>query len=137
MLTVFPFQKDRFYFSPKHLTIKLLMLLLPLFQATFIHSLPLFQATFIHSMPLFQATFKYKDSKIPIGSQQNYEFSYWGLLFNNIVEYDATKIDKVTPTDNVVPTVRYSANGRQLTAPKHGLNIIKYSDGSIRKVLVR
>ena len=32
---------------------------------------------------------------------------------------------------------RYSVNGQRLTAPTKGLNIVKYSDGSVRKEMVK
>ena len=32
---------------------------------------------------------------------------------------------------------RYSANGQRLSAPTKGLNIVKYSDGSVKKVVVQ
>ena len=31
---------------------------------------------------------------------------------------------------------RYSVNGQRLSAPTKGLNIVKYSDGSVKKVAV-
>ena len=32
---------------------------------------------------------------------------------------------------------RYSVNGQRLSAPTKGLNIVKYSDGSVKKVAVQ
>ena len=32
---------------------------------------------------------------------------------------------------------RYSLNGQRLSAPTKGLNIVKYSDGSVNKVVVQ
>lgn len=43
-------------------------------------------------------------------------------------------------TENTSPrteVTRYNLNGQRITAPKHGLNIIKYSDGTVKKVLVK
>ena len=40
-------------------------------------------------------------------------------------------------SDNASETVRYTLDGRQITAPQHGLNIIKMSDGTVRKVIVK
>ena len=39
--------------------------------------------------------------------------------------------------DNVRETGRYSLDGRQMTAPQRGLNIVRMSDGSIKKVIVK
>ena len=61
------------------------------------------------------------------------EFGY----FYNIVEFDATGIDKVAISTNVKEVSRYSANGQRLSAPAKGLNFVKYSDGSVKKVVVQ
>ena len=61
------------------------------------------------------------------------EFGY----FYNIVEFDATGIDKVATSTNAKEVSRYSANGQRLSAPAKGLNIVKYSDGSVKKVVVQ
>jgi hypothetical protein len=64
------------------------------------------------------------------------EAAYWGE-FENIVEYDVTGIDNPDTDNGATETARYSANGQQVTAPVKGLNIVKYSDGSTRKVVVK
>ena len=73
---------------------------------------------------------------VPKGTGDAYfrsaEFGY----FYNIVEFDATGIDKVATSTNVKEVSRYSANGQRLSAPAKGLNIVKYSDGSVKKVAV-
>ena len=74
---------------------------------------------------------------VPKGTVDAYfrsaEFGY----FYNIVEFDATGIDKVATSTNVKEVSRYSANGLRLSAPANGLNIVKYSDGSVKKVVVQ
>ena len=74
---------------------------------------------------------------VPKGTGNAYfrsaEFGY----FYNIVEFDATGIDKVATSANVKEVSRYSANGQRLSAPAKGLNIVKYSDGSVKKVVVQ
>ena len=42
-----------------------------------------------------------------------------------------------TDGDNVIETARYMADGRRIYTPVKGLNVIKYSDGSTKKVIVR
>ena len=73
---------------------------------------------------------------VPKGTGNAYfrsaEFGY----FYNIVEFDATGIDKVAISTNAKEVSRYSANGQRLSAPAKGLNIVKYSDGSVKKVVV-
>ena len=73
---------------------------------------------------------------VPKGTGDAYfrsaEFGY----FYNIVEFDATGIDKVAISTNAKEVSRYSANGQRLSAPAKGLNIVKYSEGSVKKVVV-
>jgi len=49
----------------------------------------------------------------------------------------ATGIDDVTAIEKVTVTARYDFAGRRIDAPVKGLNVIRYSDGSVRKVIVR
>ena len=73
---------------------------------------------------------------VPKGTGDAYfrsaEFGY----FYNIVEFDATGIDKVTTSTDVEEVSRYYLNGQRLVGPTKGLNIVKYSDGSVKKVAV-
>ncbi|MBQ9667196.1 MAG: hypothetical protein IJV45_00400 [Prevotella sp.] len=48
-----------------------------------------------------------------------------------------TGIDKQPTTPIADKQERYGLDGRQLTAPQKGLNIIRMSDGSVRKVMVK
>ena len=73
---------------------------------------------------------------VPKGTYDAYKLSEFGY-FENIVEFDATGIDKVTTSTNAKEVSRYSANGQRLSAPAKGLNIVKYSDGSVKKVVVQ
>ena len=72
---------------------------------------------------------------VPKGTYDNYRLSVFGY-FENIVEFDATGIDKTTTTTDVEEVSRYSVNGQRLVGPTKGLNIVKYSDGSVKKVVV-
>ena len=74
---------------------------------------------------------------VPMGTYSDYWLSDFGNYFENIVEFDATGIDKTTTSTDVEEVVRYSVNGQRLSAPTKGLNIVKYSDGSVKKVAVR
>ena len=73
---------------------------------------------------------------VPQGTEQDYFLAdVWGD-FGNIVEYDPTGINKVTTSTDVEEVSRYSVNGQRLVGPTKGLNIVKYSDGSVKKVAV-
>ena len=74
---------------------------------------------------------------VPMGTHDDYWLSDFGDYFENIVEFDATGIDKTTTSTDVEEVARYSVNGQRLSAPTKGLNIVKYSDGSVKKVAVR
>ena len=74
---------------------------------------------------------------VPQGTKQDYFLAdIWGD-FENIVEYDPTGIDKTTTSTDVEEVSRYSVNGQRLVGPTKGLNIVKYSDGSVKKVAVQ
>ncbi len=74
---------------------------------------------------------------VPMGTYNYYRLSKIGDYFENIVEFDATGIDKTTTSTDVEEVSRYSVNGQRLVGPTKGLNIVKYSDGSVKKVDVR
>ena len=74
---------------------------------------------------------------VPMGTRDDYRLSDFGDYFENIVEFEATGIDKTTTSTDVEEVARYSVNGQRLSAPTKGLNIVKYSDGSVKKVAGR
>ena len=73
---------------------------------------------------------------VPTGTYDDYWLSEFGY-FENIEEFDATDIDNVTTASDAKEVSRYSVNGQRLSAPAKGLNIVKYSDGSVKKVVVQ
>ena len=73
---------------------------------------------------------------VPTGTYDDYWLSEFGY-FDNIVEFDPAGIDKVTTSNDAKELSRYSVNGQRLSAPAKGLNIVKYSDGSVKKVVVQ
>ena len=70
---------------------------------------------------------------VPKGTYGDYRSSEFGY-FENIVEFDATGIDKTTTSTDAKEVSRYSVNGQRLVGPTKGLNIVKYSDGSAKNV---
>lgn len=73
---------------------------------------------------------------VPKGTYDDYWLSEFGY-FENIEEFDVTGIDKVSTSSDVKEVSRYTVNGQRLSAPTKGLNIVKYSDGSVKKVFVQ
>ena len=74
---------------------------------------------------------------VPQGTKEAYANADVWKDFGNIIEYDATGIDKVTNRSNVKEISRYSLTGQRVTSPTKGVNIVVYSDGSIKKVAVQ
>ena len=54
----------------------------------------------------------------------------------DIEEMEVTGIGSVTNDSTVTEEARYDANGQQLSVPKKGLNIVHYSDGTVKKIMV-
>ena len=73
---------------------------------------------------------------VPKGTYDDYWLSEFGY-FENIVEFEATGINNVITSNDAKEHSRYSVNGQRLSAPTKGLNIVKYSDGSVKKVAVQ
>lgn len=66
-----------------------------------------------------------------------YNFDASQTLTRRIQIVPATDINKTTVSNEVQEVARYSLNGQRLTAPTKGVNIVKYSDGSVRKEIVK
>ena len=76
--------------------------------------------------------------QVPQGCYSYYWVAPVWSEFNKIVETSITGMtDNVTTSTDVREVARYSLNGQRLTAPTGGLNIVKYSDGSVKKVVVQ
>lgn len=50
---------------------------------------------------------------------------------------EGSSVESVTASDNAVEVARYNAAGQLINGKQKGLNIVKLSDGTTRKVLVR
>lgn len=73
---------------------------------------------------------------VPNGTYDAYWLSEWGR-FKNIVEFDATNIHNTLVTPEAQEAARYAVNGQRLTAPIKGINLVKYSDGTVKKEFVK
>ena len=76
-----------------------------------------------------------------ISSRKNdwgfYNFGNSQTITKTIKVITPTGIGQISNNNDVKEVSRYSANGQRLTAPTKGLNIVKYSDGSVRKEMVK
>lgn len=73
---------------------------------------------------------------VPNGTIDMYRQSDFGY-FKNIVELDATGINNTAASTNLKEVYRYTTNGRRLLTPTKGINIVKYSNGMVKKELVK
>ena len=78
---------------------------------------------------------------VPKGSYyfwtRNRYLHYFILKFKNIKEYDVTEISHVKNSNNTKEIFRYSIDGKLLKAPTKGINIVKYSNGTVKKIIVQ
>lgn len=72
---------------------------------------------------------------VPEGSMYNYQcWEEWNA-FNHIVEFSPTGIDGVHSSAERREVERYDTSGRRLASPTKGLNIVRFNDGTTRKVM--
>ena len=73
---------------------------------------------------------------VPKGAIDNYRRTDVWRDFYNIREYVPTDINN-TINSYIKENSRFSLNGQRQNQPVKGLNIVKYSDGSVKKVVVK
>lgn len=74
---------------------------------------------------------------VPKGTKNAYQNSWDWCYCKEIIEMETSGIDSVILHPDAKEVSRYSVNGQRLAVPVKGLNIVKYSDGSERKVVVK
>ena len=76
---------------------------------------------------------------VPAGSLSLYQNTAPWNNFWNLKEDDGldTGINNASTTINAEELTRYTINGKNISAPSKGLNIIRYNDGSVKKVVVQ
>lgn len=73
---------------------------------------------------------------VPKGSLLDYWDDNQWKKFMNIEEFDVTSIGSLNTNVNDVQEVsRYSDNGQRLNTPTKGLNIVKYNNGTVKKIM--
>ena len=73
---------------------------------------------------------------VPKGMKNAYQNSKWRYC-KEIIEMETSGIDSVILNPDAKEVSRFSADGQRLAVLVKGLNIVKYSDGSARKVVVK
>ena len=72
---------------------------------------------------------------VPIGSKALYSIVKGWSKFANIQETEFTGVETIKQKST--PTSYYSVSGEKLNNVHHGINIIRMSDGTTRKVVVK
>ena len=73
---------------------------------------------------------------VPKGMKNAYQNSKWRYC-KEIIEMETSGIDSVILNPDAKEVSRFSADGQRLAVPVKGLNIVEYSDGTARKVVVK
>ena len=63
--------------------------------------------------------------------------TFYGEMRTFSTSADPDYIEEVVASKDVVEVARYDVQGRLITKPQKGINIIRYSDGSTRKVMLK
>ena len=75
------------------------------------------------------------------GAKKAYQkAAVWSSLNPSDIEDDleiVTHIGTTHHASTATETMRYDLSGRRIATPQRGINLIKMSDGSVRKVVVR
>lgn len=75
---------------------------------------------------------------VPQGCIEKYENADYWRYFQVIKEIGTqTGIDSATTSDDVKEVARYGINGQLQNGPTNGVNIVKYSDGTTKRVMVK
>ena len=75
---------------------------------------------------------------VPSGSASAYKaLAPWSNFSSNIVETDLTSIQTPTISSSETIVGYYNLQGQRIAEPQHGIVIVRYSDGTSRKMYVR
>jgi hypothetical protein len=73
---------------------------------------------------------------VPQGTRQDYWVAAVWEDFGDIQEYEVSAVNQPAHHSEAKEVSRYSLDGQRLTAPVKGLNIVRYSYGTIKKEAV-
>ena len=74
---------------------------------------------------------------VPAGTKSKYESTPAWNMFTNIVEGIENDVNSVETDAKAEETERYNIGGQRISSPQKGLNIVKMSDGTTRKVMCK
>ncbi len=74
---------------------------------------------------------------VPIGTNEIYSTTYPWKDFVNIVEIDVSPVADIPAGGNAEAVGYYTTDGKQVPQLQRGVNIVCYSDGTAKKVLLK
>ena len=74
---------------------------------------------------------------VPTGTKEKYESTPAWNKFKNIVEGIENAVKSVETDAKAEETERYNVDGQRISSPQKGLNIVKMSDGTTRKIMCK
>ena len=74
---------------------------------------------------------------VPAGTKAKYESMPAWNKFKNIVEGIENAVKSVETDAQAGETERYNVSGQRISSPQKGLNIVKMSDGTTRKIMCK
>ena len=74
---------------------------------------------------------------VPAGTKSKYESTPAWNMFKNIVEGIENAVKSVEADVTAEETERYNVSGQRISSPQKGLNIVKMSDGTTRKIMCK
>ncbi len=75
---------------------------------------------------------------VPEGTLKAYFTAREWTDFYNIVEIDVSAVEGISASNGQAEeAVRYTLDGRQVSTPQRGVNVLRYGDGTTKKVLVK
>ena len=74
---------------------------------------------------------------VPAGTKEKYESTPAWNKFENIVEGIENAVKSVEVDVTAEETERYNVDGQRISSPQKGLNIVKMSDGTTKKIMCK
>ena len=74
---------------------------------------------------------------VPAGTKAKYESTPAWNKFKMIVEQEVNAVKSVETDAQAEETERYNVSGQRISTPQKGLNIVKMSDGTTRKIMCK